>query len=246
MNTKRLAAVLAALLALAAAIPAVADWSGAQDNLSKYEALYGGDAEGYKAIRYNAQSSQVSKVKEALAQLGFFPYKISDNYYRSLEASIRVFAGQMRIGGDGSEITPLMQAMLADSANLPKAISPVIDVSEYSWEPDSSSTSFTPYSYQRLNRTSVQNGTKVGFQGRIVASVYSGAVCYYAVQLDSSDADSRVYVTYEPLPQTTVFQTGDQVAVFGTTAGSQGLGYEGMQEAALNVRADRVGYGKVD
>lgn len=245
MKTRRFAAVLAALLALAVAIPVVADWSGAQDNLPKYESLYGADAEGYKAIRYNAQSSQVSKIKEALAQLGFFPYKVSDNYYRSLESSIRVFAGQMRIGGDGSEITPLMQAMLADGANLPKAISPVIDVSEYSWEPDTSSTTFTPYTYQRLNRTSVQSGTKVGFQGRIVASVYSGAVCYYAVQL-GSDVENRVYVTYEPLPQTTVFQTGDEVAVFGTTAGSQSLGYEGMQDSALNIRADRVGYAKAD
>lgn len=237
MKTRWLAALLA-LLVLAGA-PAKADWTAPDANLSKYQDEYGEASEGYKRIRYGAEGAQIAEIKEKLATLGFFGNRISNNYYRTLETAIQVFAGQLRIGGDGSEITPLMQAMLADSANLPRAISPAIDVFEYSWEPNG--TSYTAYTYARVTRSSVVQDTKVGFSGKIVAAHSSGNSYTYAIQMENDPA-KLVYTTYQPLPRTTVFQQGDEVSVFGTTQGEQSMGYDGMTEQAVLVNADRIGF----
>lgn len=225
------------LAALMLAGTAAADWSEPDENLARYEAQYAEASEAYKRIRYNAESADIAKIKEALAKLGYFPYTISEKYHRTMVASLRVFVGQMRLGGDGNEITPLMQAMLADSASLPAAISPVIDVSDYMWEKEAD----TMYTYARLTRASVQTDTKVGFAGRVAACQTDGAAYWYAVEMES-DPEKVVYVTYSPLPRTTVFQPGDSVAVFGTTRGEQSFAWARMDQPALTVEADRIGY----
>lgn len=231
-------ALLAALCLLLGSV-AVADWTAPDANLSQYEEQYGQAAESYRRIRYNDSSEQVAAIKQTLAGLGYFPYRVSNNYYRTLQTAIRVFAGQMRIGGDGSEITPLMQAMLANPSALPQAISPVIDVYEYGWEPNSST--YTAYTYARVTRTSVQQSTKVGFEGRIQSAQQSGGIWYYTVIMEN-DPEKMIYVSYSPLPRTTVFQAGDSIAVFGVTQGMQSLPYTGMSASLLLVAADRVGY----
>ncbi len=235
---KRLLSILLLLL-VALPLAAIADVTPEDANLVRYESLYSAQSEAYKLIRYGAEGERIVAVKEALALLGYFPYRVSDNYHRTLEIALRVFGQQMRIGGDGRVITPLVQAMLADARNLPKAVSPAIDVFPYSWEPNG--TSYTAYSYARVNRTGVLTDTKVGFSGRIASAAKDGGTWYYAVEMEGDPA-KVVYVSYQPLPRTTVFQPGDSVAVFGVTQGQQSLPYAGMQAGALLVNADRVGY----
>lgn len=237
MHSKRFLILFIACV-LAAGV-AWADWTGPEANLAAYEKEYGEASEAYKLIKYGAESEAVGKIKEILSDLGYFGNRLSNNYYRTLETAVRVFAGQLRIGGDGSEITPLMQAMLADPGNMPRAISPAIDVYAYSWEP--TGNTYDAYTYSRITRKGVQEDAMVGFSGRIAFSTSDGGVHYYAVEMEE-DAEKLVYVSYAPLPRTTVFQTGDSVAVFGVTKGLQSLSYEGMEEEVLLVTADRVGY----
>lgn len=219
---------------------ALADWSAPDANLSYYEGLYGEASESYRRIRYGNEGETVAEIKQKLMDLGYFANKIGNTYHRTLETAIRVFAGQLRLGGDGQEVTPLMQAMLADSANLPQAISPAIDVSAYSWEEN---TTFTAYTYARVTRTSVQQDTSVGFSGRITTVVDGGDTFHYVVEMES-DPEKVVYVSYQPLPRTTRFQLGDEVTVFGVTQGLQTLTFTGMTAEQLLVKADRIGYTK--
>lgn len=239
MKSKRFIAGLLACLLLGTGL-AYADWTAPDANLAAYEAQYGEAAEEYKAIRYGADGEAIATAKETLAAFGFFPYKVSNNYYRTLETALRVFETQLRLGGDGSTLSPLVQAILADKANLPRAISPAIDVYDHSWEPDGKS--FTAYTFARLSRTGVQTDTRVGFYGVITAMASASGDYTYCVQLED-DPEKIVYVTYEPLPRTTVYQVGDAVAVFGVTQGEQSFdAYLGMETPALLVKADRVGY----
>lgn len=239
MKKRWLAAILTLLLWIAAS--ASAEWTAPDANLALYQERYGEASEGYKRIRYGAEGDNIAAIKEALSELGFFPYRISNNYYRTLEAAVRIFAGQLRIGGDGSEITPLMQAMLADSANLPRAVSPLIDVYEYSWEPNANT--YTPYTYARVTRSSVVQGVKVGLSGKVVAIHGTGGTYTYAIEMEN-DPEKTVYATYQPLPRTTVFQPGDEVTLFGTTQGEQSFAYAGMAGSAVTIAADRIGYAK--
>lgn len=239
MKNRVWALCLTLCLALTSACYALADWSAPTAQLDAYTAAYGDAAEGYKVIRYGAESAQVATVKAALATLGYFPFSTSNNYNRSLERAARLFATQMRIGGDGREITPLMQAMLADAANLPPAISPVVNTANYT--SDSESGGYIPYTYARITRTSVQQDVSVGFDGTISAWILIGNTHYYAVQMDN-DPQKVLYVAYQPLPRTTVFQPGDSVSVLGVTQGLQSYPYPGMADAALTVAADRIGY----
>ncbi len=234
---KRLLAGLLSVLLLPAI--ASADVTPKDANLAKYQEQYGEASAEYKRLRYGAEDGAIVGIKEALATLGYFPHRASANYYRTLEIAMRVFYQQMRIGGDGTEITPLAQAMLVDAASLPEAISPVIDVGPYSWDPDSGN--YTAYTYARVSRSGVASGTSVGFAGQITATARDGAKYYCAVQMEGDPA-KVVYVAYQPLPRTTVFQAGDSVAVFGVTQGQQSLPYEAMSATALLVSADRVGY----
>lgn len=236
-KTKKAALLLALLLLLQA--PALADWTAPDANLAHYQETYGEASELYTRIRYNAQGSEVADIKQKLTELGFFAQRITENYYRTLETAVRVFATQLRIGGDGSEVTPLMQAMLADAASMPRAISPAIDHFTYGWE--ANSTSYAAYTYQQLTRSSVSPGTKVGFQGSITAAQNDGGVWHYTIAMENNP-ERTLHVTYQPLPRTTVFQTGDAVAVFGVAQGAQSAPIEGMETPALTVAADRVGY----
>lgn len=237
IKTRSLFAVFIAIAVFSGV--ALADWTPPNANLTYYQSAYGEASEEYTRIRYGASGPQITAIKEALAGLGFFPYRITENYYRTLESAVRVFAGQLRIGGDGSEITPLMQAMLADAANMPRAVSPAIDHFAYGWEP--SNSSYTPYTFSRLSRSGVAQNTRVGFQGTIQAYHLDAGTYTYAVAVDGN-AESIVYVQYEPLPRTTVYQVGDSVAVFGTTDGTRALSYDGMDAEALVVSAAQVGY----
>lgn len=236
---RRCAWLLLALLLLSG--QALADWTAEDANVERYTQQYGAASEQYKRIRFNAEGERIVEIKEALASLGYFPYRISDNYYRTLEVAVRVFAGQMRIGGDGSEITPLMQAMLADSAAMPKAVSPLIDVSAYAWE--SSGNHNTWYTYARLTRSSVLTDTQVGFVGTVALCAVDGGQYRYVIVMEK-DTEKAIYVTYQPLPRTTVFQEGDSVIVFGTTRGEDSFAQAGMSKTALHVQADRIGYAK--
>lgn len=239
-HTRRLRQVLAlVLIGCLTAGAAGADWTSPTANATAYEAQYAEAAEAYKSIRYGAESARVAAVKEALATLGYFPYQPNNNYNRTLQRALRLFVTQMRIGGDGEEITPLMQAMLEDADSLPRAISPAISLSEYTSDTDASG--YTPYTFTRLSRSGVQQSTKVGFQGRIVGWAVSANVYHYVVEMDDNP-ERHVYVRYEPLPRTTVYQPGDLVAVFGVTQGEQSLPHDGMDTPALLVHADRVGY----
>lgn len=239
MKKRAWAFCLAFCLAVTSGWAALADWSSSTARLADYTAVYGDAAESYKAIRYGAESAQVAAVKTSLSSLGYFPFAISNNYNRSLERAARLFATQMRIGGDGREITPLMQAMLADAANLPPAISPVINTTPYTSDPDSGG--YVPYTYARVSRTNVREDTHIGFDGTITAWTREGDTCRYAVQMEN-DPQKVLYVTYRPLPRTTVFQPGDRVSVLGVTQGLASYPYPGMTNEALTVAADRVGY----
>lgn len=237
MTKRWLAALLA--LALCATGTALADWSEPDANLAHYEALYAEASEEYKLLKYGDEGASVAKIKETLTALGYYTTRVSNNYYRTLEVAVRVLATQLRIGGDGREISPLLQAMIADTAKLPRAISPVIDVSQYSWEEGSA---FVPYTYTRITRSSVQKDAPVGFSGIITDATSKGNTYYYIVEMEN-DPEKRVYVTYQPLPQTTVFQPGDEVTVFGVTQGTQANAGEGAETPTLLViKADRVGY----
>lgn len=239
MRKRSITAIL--MLLLLTPVIALAGWTSDTEHLSYYEDIYGEASEQYKTIKYGASGQNIVAIKETLASLGFFPYRASENYYRTLQAAIQAFCQQLRIGGDGQEITPLMQAILADSKNLPKAISPAIDIYAYSWESDS--TQYISYTYARIMRSSVRTDTKVGFSGKLVSVVESGGVQHCVVEMEN-DPEKRVYVTYQPLARTTVFQPGDEIAVFGVTQNLQTLSYEGMDEEHLMVAADRVGYAK--
>jgi hypothetical protein len=239
MRIKPICFLLVALLLLSSA--ALADWTAPDANLAQYTDVYAEVVEGYRLIKYGATGTHIATLKESLATLGYFPYRASENYYRTLETAIRLFTQQMRLGGDGQTITPLMQAMIADASHLPKALCPVLDLSSYSWQEED--TGFTAYTYARLTRTSVLEDTQVGFFGKITVAEKSGETYYYTIALED-DAQKHVYVAYQPLPRTTVYQAGDAVAVFGTTQGEQALPYPGMDTAALYIKADRIGYDK--
>lgn len=238
MIKRKTAAALLAIMILTTAT-ALADWTAPDANLARYQDLYGEASEDYTRIRYNAQGPEVADIKQKLTELGFFAQRITENYYRTLETSVRVFATQLRIGGDGSEVTPLMQAMLADSTNMPQAISPAIDHFTYGWE--ANSASYAAYTYQQITRSSVTPGTKVGFQGKITAAESSGGVWHYTLSMENTP-EKVLYVIYQPLPRTTVFQPGDTVAVFGVTEGAQSSTLASMDTPALTVTADRIGY----
>lgn len=231
---------MAALLCLCL-LPAIAaaDWTSPSANATAYEAQYGEAAEAYKAVRYGTESARVSDAKAALASLGYYPHSPNNNYNRTFQRALRLFLTQMRIGGDGEELTPLVQAMLADAANLPRALSPAINTSEYT--ADAETSGFTAYTFTRLSRSGVQQDTKVGFQGIIVGWSLDASVCHYVLEM-GENPERRVYVRYTQLPRTTVFQPGDSVMVFGVTQGEQALPYEGMETPALLVQAERIGY----
>ncbi|MCL1963436.1 MAG: hypothetical protein FWF69_00025 [Firmicutes bacterium] len=239
--TRRICAALAALFLFLFLGVAHADWTAPDQNLEKYTQAYTEAAAGYKLLKYGASTQQVARLKTALAALGFFPYTISENYYHTLETAVRLFAQQMRVGGDGREITPLLQAMILDTDNMPRARVPVVNTAPYAM-PEGSST-FTPYTYARLTRASVALDTQVGFPGRIAAKAQNGDTIYYVVRMEDSP-DKIVYVAYQPIPHTTVFQAGDAVTVLGITRGKQALPYPGMEAEVLVVEAERVGYRK--
>lgn len=238
MRKTKTAAWLLAILLLAATC-ASADWTAPDANLAHYQSLYGEASEGYARVRYNAKGPEVTDLKEKLTALGFFAQRITENYYRTMETAVRVFATQLRIGGDGSEVTPLMQAMLADPANMPQAVSPAIDHFTYGWE--ANSAGYIAYTYQQVTRSSVADGTRVGFQGKITAAENSDGAWHYVVEMENNP-ERVLYVDYRPLPRTTVFQPGDAVAVFGVTQGTQAAPVAGIEGSALLIAADRVGY----
>ncbi len=234
---KRIVALLLGLLLIAC--PALADWSSPTENLAGFDAQYAEQLEQYKQIKYGEKGAKVTQIKETLSELGYYANIVSDNYYRTLEVAVRVFARQMKIGDSGQLITPLMQAMLADKAAMPRVIVPGINVFTYSYNPNGND--YTAYTFSQLTRANAQQDAKVGFSGVLLSATKVGAAQYCAVQLEN-DAKRIVYVAYEPLPRTTVFQPGDTVAVFGVTQGEQTFTYDGMTEAAPFIRADRVGY----
>lgn len=235
---KRIAAALIAVL-IAVCATSLADWTAPEANLADFEARYGEQAARYKLIRYGEKGAKITELKDALANLGYFGHRNSENYYRTLAVAVRVFCAQMRIGGDGQSITPLVQAMIADAANMPKAISPGIDVFAYAYEPNG--TDYTPYTYARLTRAAQRGRTQVGFSGKIVSTASAGGAQYCAVEMEQDPA-MVVYVVYTPKPRTTVFQAGDTVSVFGFTAGEQSFPYPNMAASATTVSADKVGY----
>ncbi|MDR1569952.1 MAG: hypothetical protein LBS72_05635 [Oscillospiraceae bacterium] len=218
-----------------------ADWSAADENLTRYAEKYSEAAENYTKLRYGANNETIQRIKQQLHDLGYFDNRIDQNYGRTLEKASRVFCQQLRIGGGGEEISALMQAMLSDPQNMPYAISPGINIYNYSRYGDQSA--YTPYTFAQLSRSNVRTQTQVGFTGRIGAVFNEGSVQYISLRMEDN-ADYTVYVVYQPLPRTTRFQVGDRVAVFGETQGTQSLAYEQMGSERLLVRADRVGYTK--
>jgi len=230
---------LALWLALCPVLPALAWGASETAHLAQYEAAYGEAASAYRRIRYGAENAQVQKVKQALEDLGYFANRVNQSYYRTLEIAVRVFCQQLQIGGDGREITPLVQAMLADPAGLPRAISPAIDVYVYSEEKEEAQ--YVAYTYARLMRGNTLNQVRVTFIGVVGQVVHQGEAQVLALRMEN-DAEKQVYVRYEPLPRTTRFQVGDKVTVFGTTQGLQALPNVGMDAERLLVSADRVGY----
>ncbi|GHU78320.1 hypothetical protein AGMMS49992_28720 [Clostridia bacterium] len=240
MNTaKRIIIILALLLSLLMPTLAAADWSASDANLALYEERYSSTVTDFKRIRYGAESNAVQTVKQQLHELGFFENRINTSFFRTLEIAARVFCQQMRIGTDGREVTPLMQAMLADSASLERAVSPAINIYTYSSTRDE--TKYLPFTYAQLQRTNVQKQSHVGLTGTVTHVANEGSVQYMAVVMEDR-ADRVIYLVYQPLPRTTRFQAGDSVSVFGVTQGMQSLPYEGMLEEQLVVQADRVGY----
>jgi len=184
----------------------------------------------------------VLRVKEALHELGYFENRMNPTYYRTLEVAARVFAQQMKLGGeskDGAEISPLMQAMLADWQNLPRAVCPNINIYLYSSTGDE--LQYLPFEWSRLQRSDTREGRSVGLQG-VVGQVQDTGSLQLFVLWVGGDAARPVYVTYQPLPRTTRFQAGDKVAVFGVTQGFQAFEALGLDGEAVAVKADRVGY----
>lgn len=231
---------LVLFLALALlSVPALGDYTAADANLTMYEERYGEASAAYRRIAYQDEGSRVADAQEKLASLGFYANTVNGRYGIMMETAVRVFCQQLRIGGDGREITPLMLAMLADTGNMPKALSPAINIFDYSYEQDS--TQYVAYAYDRLTRASVAAGTKVSFSGQVTAVVSEGDRQTLRLQMEDS-AEKIVYLTYEPLPRTTRFQAGDQVTVFGATQGTRALAYDGMETEQLVVAADRIGY----
>lgn len=239
MRKRWIGLALALCLAFGAALSAFAWGTSETENLAKYEAAYGEAASAYKRIRYGATSDQVEKAKQALEDLGYFANKVNQSYYRTLEIAVRVFCQQLHLGGDGREITPLVQAMLADPAGLPRAVSSAIDVYLYSEEQEEAQ--YVTFSYAQLMRNNTQNQTQVTFTGVVEQTVNQGEEQILMLQMEN-DSEKRVYVRYVPLPRTTRFQVGDKVAVFGMTQGLQALPYQDMDAECLLVQADRVGY----
>jgi len=235
---KRFICVIAAMCLIGTACAA---WSAEDANLAHYESIYGQATAKYQRIKYGANGNNIQAIKEQLASLGFFANRINQSYFRTLEIASRVFCQQMRIGGDGSEISPLMQAMLADAANLPRAICPGIDI--YGYSRDTNTTQYVPYTYAYLIRANTRQDVKVGFVGHVDAVYEMQGTQVLSLRLDA-DVEKQVYVTYTPLPRTTRFQAGDDVSVFGVTQGLQVFSYPGMEAEKLTIRADQVGYAK--
>ncbi|MDR2657108.1 MAG: hypothetical protein LBB86_04705 [Oscillospiraceae bacterium] len=237
---KKLAAIIVIVAAVVIVPPGItaADWSAPTANLAAYEAQYADVMTDYKRIRYGTESETVQRVKQQLRDLGFFDNRINTSYFRTLEIATRVFCQQMRIGGDGREITPLMQAMLADPSTQ-RAVSPGINIYTYSSTHDE--TKFLTYTYAQLQRPNTQRDASVGFTGTITYVSNEGSIQYMAMTMEGR-SDWIIYLVYQPLPRTTRFQAGDAVAVFGVTQGSQSMPYDGMAEERLTVQADRIGY----
>jgi len=234
---KRIIAVLIIILVFTGSV--AADWSSPTDNKEYYTQKYGKAAQSYARIRYGAKSDAVQRIKEQLNSLGYFDSRIDQNYGRTLEKASRVFCQQLRISGGGEEISALMQAMLSDPQNIPRAISPGINI--YNYSRDGDQTAYTPYTFARLSRTNVRSQAQVGFQGQITSLTNEGSIQYIALRMEDN-ADRIVYIIYQPLPRTTRFQQGDRVAVFGVTQGIQSFSYASMRTQRLTVKADRVGY----
>ncbi|MDR1598703.1 MAG: hypothetical protein LBS11_02340 [Oscillospiraceae bacterium] len=239
--TKMALAIATIAMIAAALIPpraVLADWSAPTANLAAYEELYAREIQDYKRVRYGMESADVQRIKQQLRDLGFFDNRINTSYFRTLEIAARVFCQQTRIGGDGREITPLMQAMLADPA-AQRAVSPGINIYTYSSTRDE--TKFLAFTYAQLQRPNTQREASVGVKGKVAGVNNEGSVQYISMVMEDR-ADRIIYIVYQPLPRTTRFQAGDAVAVFGVTQGPQSLPYDGMREERLVIQADRVGY----
>lgn len=207
---------------------------------AEYEERYAQISAEYGRIRYGDTNEDIIPIKERLKELGYYAYNVNDRFHRTLEIALRVFCQQMGLEGDGRELTPLLQAILRNEPDLPAAISPQIDTSLYSYEPDG--MTYTPYTYARLMRESVREQASVGFEGQIVQVAGGVDEPYlYAVQMEE-DPEQIVYVSYQPLPRTTAFQAGDRVAVFGVTQGLTAVAQMGTETQRLSVAADRVGF----
>ncbi|GHU70291.1 hypothetical protein FACS1894184_15540 [Clostridia bacterium] len=217
---------------------AAADWSAPTANLALYEERYADAVSEYKRIRYGTENDTVQRIKQQLNELGFFDNRINTSYFRTLEIATRVFCQQMRIGVDGRDITPLMQAMLADPTTQ-RAVSPGINIYTYSSTRDE--TKFLTFTYAQLQRPNTLQGASVGFTGTVKYVSNEGSIQYMAMTMEDRP-DRIVYIVYLPLPRTTRFQVGDTVAVFGVTQGLQSLPYDGMRDEQLVVQAERVGY----
>lgn len=239
MKRRFATATLAIMMAITLVpLAALADWSAPEANLAALEEQYAQAIPDYKRIRYGAESDDVQRVKQQLRDLGFFDNRINTSYFRTLEIAARVFCQQARIGGDGREITPLMQAMLADPS-AQRAVSPGINIYTYSSTRDE--TKFLTFTFAQLQRPNTRIDASVGIRGRVVGVSNEGSIQYMSMMMEDR-ADRIVYIVYQPLPRTTRFQAGDAVAVFGVTQGMQSLPYDGMREEQLLIQADRVGY----
>ncbi|HML46320.1 MAG TPA: hypothetical protein PKE04_06175, partial [Clostridia bacterium] len=184
MRKRWIGLALALCLAFGAALSAFAWGTSETDNLAKYEAEYGEAASAYKRVRYGAANSQVEKAKQALSDLGYFANKVNQSYYRTLEVAVRVFCQQLHLGGDGRELPPLLQAMLAAPAGLPKAVSPAIDVYLYSEE--QKETQYVAFTYAQLMRNNTQNQTQVTFAGVVELAAIQGEEQIMALQMESN------------------------------------------------------------
>ncbi|MDR2505209.1 MAG: hypothetical protein LBD16_03790 [Oscillospiraceae bacterium] len=217
---------------------ALADWSSPSANQALYEAQYAEQIDSFTRLRYGSESAVVKRVKQQLSDLGFFTGRIDENYGKTLVKASAVFCQQMRITGGGNEISQLVQAMLADPSSMPRAISPGINIYEYSRSGDQSA--YAPYNYAQMTTKNKQAQANVGFSGSVVNIVNVGSVQYMILKMLTDE--QIVYVTYQPLPRTTRFQVGDTVAVLGETNGFGSLEPEGFAQERLCVTAVRVGY----
>lgn len=203
----------ALLLCLLVASALASGWAQPGANQALYEEKYAEAKADLRAIPRGAANKQVRRFIDALTSLGYYVNRKDIDYGKTLEEAKRVFCLQMGVRDTPDVISPLVQAMLLDAGNMPRAHIQMLDVYDYSY--DSTRALFTPYTYGQLSGAKINK--KVCFVGA-VAGVSRGDAMHYMLRMDGDDT-RVVFVRHNRAALTTIFQPGDTVAVLGVYDG---------------------------